>query len=183
MMTHFPRSLLSSFALGVGAIGFGLIGLFSDVSPASANDSSYTSLKDKDCVQISAEGGGAISECPARNGFRIFAAADDARSWMIVQKGAVKVDLYDTFARYAPGDFPALAGTPLEWRYGRSNNQPIALIFRISGNDPRTDKTKTTLLVMRVSSDSQGRLKICALGATTSNNESRAMADGPQNCN
>jgi len=149
---------------------------------AASADSAYTSLKSAECRTVGQtgedNGTGAIQECPGRDGFRVQVVGDDARSWLRIQPPrSAAVDFREETAAQAPGQFPNVAETALEWRYANRRDRPAAFIHRIAATVGDSDRSVSVLLVIRVTED-----RLCVIGRATGNVEARVLADSPRTC-
>lgn len=118
------------------------------------------------------------ARCPAHNGYSVTILGGDVRTWLVLQKGRNKIDLYGI----GEGDvhFPIIGGSKLEWRYHATGNKKelVALIFRINGQDPQNvDKNKSLLYVVRPITNG-----FCILGHAKSNDEAHQIADSGKLC-
>ena len=150
---------------------------------AWAAESAYTNLK------LDSEGGQCRTvkttddpysgefECPGFAGWRVrFLEDADARSWLVLAHGGRSFDLYQGIAERTPGFFPALAGTPLEWRHDPRTKRVEALIFRVKyALEDGTERT--ILLVARVTDGA-----VCLIGGASTNEGARAIADRGGGC-
>ncbi len=154
---------------------------------AQTKQSFYTSLETQNCVTLSTSEWEAeptidyfVQECPSLAGYRLFVKAGDARSWLELSYAEQNFpfapwDLNDVIQ----GFFPYLKGNLAEWRYTISGDEispefsPYALIYRMAFQD-RDDETKEheQLMVLRLTNH-----KACFLGAATTNEEARLLAD------
>jgi hypothetical protein len=154
---------------------------FSLLAKSTNYSSDYTPLEKCRVIESSdndpdAEIDSFSQECPGKNNYRIFHEGGDLRSWIVVKKGnEIVINLYNEVMQNAPGTFPYVSGKVMEWRY--LGKTPIAIIFRIAGSNDTDTKTKSKLLVVRLSGE-----KACVIGTTTSNVEARKIADSKKTC-
>lgn len=171
------RSPAARPALGAVALTLSMLAM----SPALANDSAYTSLKSKDCTTLAGgpEAPTTRVECPSRHGYRVVVVGEHDRSWLeIAMPGHDTISLMEETVARAPGHFPNVAETVLEWRYRDNGGGPVALIHRISAITPEAPgRTVSALMVVGV-----GRGRLCVLGMASSNAAARALADAHQDC-
>lgn len=119
------------------------------------------------------------ARCPTHDGYSVTILGGDVRTWLTLQKGKNTVNLQGI----GEGDvyFPIISGTKLEWRYQLAGEQKklIALIFRVTGQDPDAtpDKEKTYLYVVRPLTNG-----FCILGKAKSNEAARHIADTAKQC-
>lgn len=157
------------------------IGLFSSTAFAenhSTNRSTYTSIKHKDCANISSEEDGQLYQvrCPAHAGYDLDVIGADVRY-------GLDITWKQKVVRHQP-IMPFHVGDKVEWRYRISQGAPefYALIYRLytaqfDGQDflPR-ENDKQDLVVVRLNQE-----KSCIIGIITQgkqmNTEARQRAD------
>ena len=149
--------------------------ILSSSSYASKFDSSYTSIKEKDCklIQFIEAGGSSSSSCPGFGEFKVEVHEGDLRqSITLIRDGReYPLNLWTTHF--------SVLGLLIEWRYkkGRSR-QLVGVITRLNVNDHPTNPNKTTsyLLVNKIT-----RGEICLVGKirpqANQNIKARRMAE------
>lgn len=119
------------------------------------------------------------ARCPAHDGYSVTILGGDVRTWLVLKKGKNTVNLQGVGE--SDVHFPMIAGKKLEWRYQvtGSHKDLMALIFRVSGQDPQalSDKTKTYLYVIRPLTNG-----FCILGKAQTNEAARHIADTAKTC-
>jgi hypothetical protein len=91
--------------------------------------------------------------CRGFGGYELLFVGGDERSWINVKYGKRVTDLYAAVVENAPGQFPGKANDMVEWRGIEKNGrfEPYAIIYRINGYIENTGKTRTRLLVFKLS--------------------------------
>jgi hypothetical protein len=152
----------------------------------TANRSLYTSVRPPDCrapsriVAAAFKAKGVTAQqCPGTAGWRVFVVASDANSWLELRSENVEWSSESAVVYDSPiGLFPSAgASLSIEWRR-LPNGSPTALIFRVGAQDP-ADITKrvSRLYVVRLET-----ARACVIGRVATNDEARALADGPTGC-
>jgi hypothetical protein len=154
---------------------------------AQTNQSFYTAIDPTNCVPLSSSEWQTeptidyfVQECPSLAGYRLFVKAGDARSWLELSYAEQTFP----FAPWDLGDviqgfFPYIKGNLAEWRYTITGDEaspefsPYALIYRMAFQDMNDEaKEHEQLMVLRLTNQ-----KACFLGATSTNEEARLLAD------
>ncbi|UEM19031.1 hypothetical protein JL100_018260 [Skermanella mucosa] len=150
--------------------------------PAGAQVSEYTSVAAGGCRQPPPETTEiyqaldlGVELCATRQGIDLLLVSSDRSSWLDVARGGRIWTTEDAVVYDAPvGDFPNLGADQVEWRLF-PGGRPGALIFRVAGQSE--DARRTRLYVVRLEEDAA-----CLLGRAVTNEEARALADGPRTC-
>jgi hypothetical protein len=152
----------------------------------TASQSVYTSVRARDCQAPSRDAAAAFKargvtaqRCPGIGGWRVFVVASDANSWLELRSEKVEWSSETAVVYDSPiGLFPSAGASPrIEWRRPPQGT-PTALIFRVSAQDPTdTAKRVSRLFVVRLEP-----ARACVIGRVATNDEARALADGPTGC-
>lgn len=146
--------------------------------------SMYTPLELGDCFLLNASnwygtgdiGPGFFSqECPALRGYKVIVHAGDLRSWLVLERADEEFVFRSNVWEALGGAFPYISGSLLEWRFLWSDDlstQLVALIYRMTRQNPETFEDTSALVVLRMTGASP-----CLLGIAASNVEARALAD------
>jgi hypothetical protein len=127
------------------------------------------------------EGGSELSvqECAAFGGWRLLLVGADPRSWFeLWRAGRVWSGEHSVAYDHPIGQFPTVAASDkVEWRRG-DDGFWRALIFRVEAGKPEDAPGKVArLFVVRLAGEDA-----CFLGKAATNEEARALADGPSSC-
>ncbi|WP_192498992.1 hypothetical protein [Skermanella pratensis] len=171
------RKLQGKAARVAGAVGMMLAAL-----PAGAQVSDYTSVAEGGCRPPPPEMGAVyqaldlgVELCGAPPGIDLLLVSSDRSSWLDIARGDRIWTTEDAVVYDRPvGDFPNIGAEKVEWRLA-PGSQPGALIFRVAGE--AEGARRTLLFVARIESDAA-----CLLGRVATNEEARALADGPGTC-
>lgn len=118
------------------------------------------------------------STCPSFGGYRIELNGSDARSWVVLKRGALQWDTRNIGADQLSGHFPQVAAKVIEWRTRPGSKEPHALIVRLETQNEQTLKDEQWLAVMRVQPSAvrvAGVIK--ASGNPQANQQARDLAD------
>lgn len=108
------------------------------------------------------------SICPKFAGMRVNLVGSDARSWIVLKRGEVEIDLREPLLSGAGAltAFPTVVGKKLEWRL--TGGKPTAVIVRMG----ETPASRSILVVVGVAGD-----RAVLLGTSLSNTHARRIAD------
>lgn len=142
----------------------------------------YTSLEFDDCFTLNLSTWYAdepvdflTQECPALQGYQVFITGGDLRYWLVLERAGVRFVFRDDVAQALGGAFPYVSGSVLEWRFLWADDvtpQLVALIYRMTRQNPQTFEDTPALVVLRMTGESP-----CLLGVAESNVVARALAD------
>jgi hypothetical protein len=152
--------------------------------------SQYTSIAIQDCwvppasLKSSFEARGvSVQECPALEGWRLFVVSSDAHSWIEIAHGSHLWSSEDQVVyRNEFGHFPNLGAERVEWRR-KQGGIPVALIFRVSAQDPAASATGSgarNVSRLFVIGFQGNNVRFC--GTARTNEEARVLSDNVTKC-
>lgn len=153
----------------------------------------YTSIKAADCTEPSPPLAAAFEarglsaqECPGANGWRLFVASSDERSWLELARGpSLWSSENEVVYRNTFGEFPNVGAEKVEWQLD-DQGRPHYLIFRIAaqapaGSEPAERPSRPSrlsrLFVLRLADEGPS---FC--GAARGNQEARQLTRDPARC-
>ena len=150
-------------------------------------DSLYTSIRPGDCKAPAADVAASyakrhlgVQQCPAPPNWQLLLVASDENTWIDLAGPDVTWSGERPIVYESPiGNFPSVGAPPtVEWRRD-GRGQPIALIFRVTAQDPVALEKRTSMLfVVRLQPKSA-----CVIGRLATNEEARRLADSATRCN
>jgi hypothetical protein len=153
--------------------------------PGQADERRYTSIRRRDCTSpadlratFAARQLG-VQACRGVGDWRVLLVASQENTWIELRSSTVMWSGEQAIVYDAPiGMFPTVGSSPrVEWRVDR-RGVPTALIVRVSATSRTDQKTRVSrLFVVRLEQD-----RACVVGRVRTNDEARALADGPTRC-
>jgi len=139
-------------------------------------DSSYTSVKEKDCTTLETHEAGSVQSCPKFGDIKVKVIEGDLRQSITLNRNGTDYPL--NFWETVSANWSEL-GPKIEWRYktGKSGN-PVGIIVRlnVSENPEKPQKKTSYLVVSKITTDN-----ICVVGKVSpqakQNQKARTMAE------
>jgi len=139
-------------------------------------DSSYTSVKEKDCTTLETHEAGSVQSCPKFGDIKVKVIEGDLRQTITLNRKGTDYPL--NFLETVSANWSEL-GPKIEWRYktGKSGN-PVGIIVRlnVSENPEKPQKKTSYLVVSKITTDN-----ICVVGKVSpqsnQNQKARTMAE------
>lgn len=119
----------------------------------STNESSYTSISQKDCISLDSDNLGSVEECESFNDIGVKVIESDTREGIILTRNKKEYAL-DFWSTISPNFFSL--GFAIEWRYEKEkpeNLKGLIVRFDVSDHIEKEQEISSYLVVSKITKD------------------------------